>query len=188
MPAAILERLKKWMQGENSVRLIVLAGLAGLVCILLSSFFPEEKEDPAGTGAEPVQTAEPVQSAERYAQGLEARLEEILMQIEGVGKCRVMITVSGSESYSYAQDTQQHAQEDSQELQREHVIIDEGEGDAALVEHIANPEVIGVIIACEGGQNHVVREQIYEAASAVLDVPSNRICVTQRINESEESS
>ncbi len=193
MPARILEQLKKLLHGENAMRMVVLAGMAGLVCILLSSLMSgEEGEESSETKNAVIQAEKQavfqIQSAEAYAAALEERLEEILMQIEGVGNCRVMITVSGSASYSYAQDAQQHMQEDEQEIQREHVILDEKEGDTALVEYIQNPEVTGVIVACEGGQNYVVREQIFEAVSAVLGIPSNRICVTKRINESGEGS
>lgn len=193
MPMIIPERIKKLFHGENAMRALVMVGLAGLLCILLSSLMPDEKEtQSAATKADGVQADESsllsqVQSAEAYAEALEQRLEEMLMQIEGVGSCRVMITVSGSASYSYAQDSQQHIQSDEQEIQREHVILDEEAGDTALVEYIANPEVIGVIVACEGGEQYVVREQIYEAVKAVLDVPSNRICVTKRIHESGEN-
>ncbi|MBQ8688138.1 MAG: hypothetical protein IJ512_06270 [Ruminococcus sp.] len=190
MPIRIPEKLRQLFQGENSMRLVVLAGLAGLVCILLSSFFPDDTDESAKTETVPLQSEETaqVQSAEDYAAALEKRLENILMQIEGVGSCRVMITVSGSASYSYAQDMQQHSEAEQIEIQREHVVLDEENGDAPLVEQIANPEVIGVIVACEGGEKHVVRELIFEAVHAALDVPSSRICVTKRIHESGENS
>lgn len=185
MPALIPEKLRRFFQGENSMRLVVLAGLAGLVCILLSSFFPDNEEKTAqkDNASMPQEEGMQEQSAETYAEELEKRLEAILMQIEGVGSCRVMITVSGSASYTYAQDVQQNTREEQLEIQREHVVLDEDSGDAPLVERIANPEVVGVIVACEGGENHVVRELIFEAVHAALDVPHNRICVTKRIHE-----
>ena len=35
----------------------------------------------------------------------------------------------------------------------------------------------GVVVVCDGGNSSSVREQIYEAVSVVLNVPSNRIFV-----------
>ncbi len=190
MPQALLERLKKLLHGENAVRLVVVVGMAGLICLLLSSMLPKEEESgeipEENASSYAAADADPVQLSDAYAHALECRLAEMLMQMEGVGHCRVMITVSGSASYAYAQNAQHHVESAQQEIQREHVILKEDGDETALVEHVQNPDVIGVIIACEGGQDYVVREQIIKAASAVLDIPTNRICVTQKINESEE--
>ncbi len=180
------EKVKKLFKGDKGTRTLVLLGLAGLVCILLSSWLPDkdnkaEAEEIKENGA--LSAAE----ADAYAASLEERLEGMLMKIDGVGNCSVMITVSGSVSYSYAKDSQQHVDAESQEISREHVILDEDAGDAALIEYAENPEVTGIIVACEGGDHNVVREQIYDAVGAVLDVPSNRICVTKLIEESGEN-
>ncbi len=184
MQQAVIEKLKVFIKSEKGSRIIVFMGLAGLLCILLSSWLaPDGEEKPA---AETERSVSEHQDAEQYVDTLERRLEDMLMKTEGVGRCRVMITVSGSPSYSYAQDAEQYADEDSQEIKRRHVILDEETGDGALVEYTENPEVVGVIIACEGGGNNVVREQIYKAAGAVLDISSDRICVTKLIEESEE--
>lgn len=178
------EKLKCLMKGENSVRLIVIGGLAGLAFILMSSWFPDKDE-----GAEKLSEISPEQTGEseeavRYAEMLEERLENMLSKIDGVGSCSVMITVSGGVSYSYAQNAEQQIGENVNEIKKQHVILDEGSGDSPLVECVQNPEIIGVIIACEGGEQNVVRECIISAVGAVLDVPSNRICVTKKISES----
>ena len=84
MPMIIPERIKKLFHGENAMRALVMVGLAGLLCILLSSLMPDEKEtQSAATKADAVQADESsllsqVQSAEAYAEALEQRLEEIL--------------------------------------------------------------------------------------------------------------
>lgn len=184
MQKAAIDKLKAYIRSEKGSRIIVLLGLAGLLCILLSGFIgSDEKEEKPLTSAN---TASEQQDTDAYVTLLEKRLAEMLMKTEGVGRCSVMITVSGSQSLSYAQDAEQYADEDSQEIKRQHVILDEESGDAPLVEYTENPEVIGVIIACEGGGNNVVREQIYHAAGAVLDISSDRICVTKLTEESEE--
>ncbi len=186
MLTAYTEKVKRLFKGDKGTRTLVLLGLAGLVCILLSSWLPD-KEDKAEAEEMQDKGSVSAEEADAYAASLEDRLENMLMKIDGVGKCSVMITVSGSVSYSYAKDSQQHVDAESQEISREHVILDEDSGDAALIEYAENPEVTGIIVACEGGDHNVVREQIYDAVGAVLDVPSNRICVTKLIKESGEN-
>ncbi len=178
------EKLKGSMNNEKSVRLIVLGGVAGLICILLSSWIPDSEKKTDESMMQATDNSGLPEESQRYAGILEERLEEMLSQIDGVGSCRVMITVSGSVSYSYAQNAEQQFSENSREVKSQHVILDEKTGDSALIECAKNPEVIGVIIACEGGEHNVVREEIISAVGAVLDIPSNRICVTKKISES----
>lgn len=180
----ISDKLKKIFKGENSVRLIVIAGLAGLGIILMSSWFPEkehETKDPSEISSEKACNND---DSSAYAEKMENRLENMLSQIDGVGQCSVMITVSGGAIYSYAQNAQQEIGENVNELKREHVILDKDNGDSPLVESVRNPEIVGVIIACEGGEHNVVRECVVSAVGAALGIPSNRICVTKKNSES----
>ena len=187
MLTAYTEKVKKLFKGDKGTRTLVLLGLAGLVCILLSSWLPDKEDKAVSSEGKQEKGAVSAEEADAYTASLEERLENMLMKIDGVGNCSVMITVSGSVSYSYAKDSQQHVDAESQEISREHVILDEDAGDAALIEYAENPEVTGIIVACEGGDHNVVREQVYDAVGAVLDVPSNRICVTKLIKESGEN-
>ena len=187
MPAAIIDRLKGIMRSEKGIKLIVSLGLAGLLCILFSGFIDTDEHKDERTSAQNSTSIHQLECDE-YAEELEERLADMLMKTEGVGKCRVMITVSGSLAFSYAQDSEQYADVESHEIKQEHVILKEDTGDEPLVEYTENPEVVGVIIACEGGGNNVVREQVYRAAGAVLDISLDRICVTKLIDESEEQT
>ncbi|MGN0630483.1 MAG: hypothetical protein ACI4JN_04060 [Ruminococcus sp.] len=179
------EKLKNLMKGENSVRLVVIAGLAGLAFILMSSWFPDDKGEESQKLSEITSdnTSETDQTV-RYTEILEERLEKMLSEIDGVGSCSVMITVSGGVSYSYAQNAEQQIGENVNEIKKQFVVLDKDSGDSPLLESVRNPEIIGVIIACEGGEHNVVRECVISAAGAVLGIPSNRICVTKKISES----
>lgn len=185
----VFEKLKGFMGSEKSVQLLVLGGLAGLVCILFSSWFSGKSENDDQSDKPINAVIEETDSTEdslKYAELLENRLESMLSKIDGVGDCSVMLTVSGSVSYSYAQNEEKQSGENLQEIKRQHVILDEKSGDSALIECTKNPAVVGVIIACEGGEHNVVREEIISAVGAVLDIPSNRICITKKISESED--
>lgn len=180
----ISEKLKVIFKGENSVRIIVFAGLAGLCIILLSSWFPEKEEKAETPSSQSSETVCDPEGYSEYTEKLEKRLQNMLSRIDGVGSCSVMITVSGGVSYSYAQNAQQEIGKNVNEIKKEHVVLDKDNGDYPLVESVRNPEIVGVIIACEGGEHNVVRECIISAVGAVLGIPSNRICVTKIISES----
>ncbi len=180
----VFEKLKGIMNSEKSVKLIVFGGVVGLTCILLSSWISDNEEQTEELSAQASDETYMTEESQRYAEKLEKRLEEMLSQIEGVGSCSIMVTVAGSVSYSYAQNAEQQLSENSREIKNQHVILDEKTGDSALIECANNPEVVGVIIACEGGEHNVVREEIVNAVGAVLNIPSNRICITKKISES----
>ena len=50
----------------------------------------------------------------------------------------------------------------------------------ALAQTVCTPRVCGVAVVCEGGGDVRVAARITELVGALLDVPSNRICVEQR--------
>jgi len=84
-----------------------------------------------------------------------------------------MVTLETGEEAIYALDTQ------SGDLQSQntHVLLDDG---SALTETVCQPQVRGVAVLCEGGGDARVAARITEIVGALLDLPSNRICVEQR--------
>ena len=56
-------------------------------------------------------------------------------------------------------------------------LLDDG---SALAQTVYLPKVCGAAIVCEGGGDVRVAVRITELVSALLDLPSNRICVEQR--------
>ncbi len=173
-------KFRELFSGERKTKAIVLLGMVGLGCIFLSSLIPEKEKSDA---SESETVAEDFGDGTEYAAVLEERLESILSCIEGVGECRVMITVSGSAANTYARDSQEYADSESHEINCEYVLCDNETGDSPLIEYTLNPQINGVIIACEGGEHNVVREMVYNAAEAVLNIPSNRICVVKITEE-----
>ena len=104
---------------------------------------------------------------------MEQQLEELIRQMQGAGKTTVMLTLETGEETIYALDTQS-GQAQSQET---HVLLEDG---TALTETVYQPQIRGVAVLCEGGSDVRVAARITELLSALLDLPSNRICVEQR--------
>lgn len=139
-------------------------GVLALFLLFVSELFPAE------TSAEAVTTG---LTAEEYGADLEAQLEELISQMSGAGKTSVMITLETGEEAIYALDTQSG----ERQSQQTHVLLADG---TALTETVYRPQVRGVAVLCEGGGDVRVAARITELVSALLDLPSNRICVEQR--------
>ena len=54
------------------------------------------------------------------------------------------------------------------------------ENGSALEETIYLPQIRGVAVLCEGGGDVRVAARITQLIGALLDIPSNRICVERR--------
>lgn len=166
------EKISGFFKGRG-VKLIVILGLAGMALILFSDIFS------GGKKTEEKETADniAVESYESYVAEMEKRLENTLEKISGVGKADVMITAAGSGEYVYARDEKTETDSDSISKEEQYVIIG-GSGDKrALVRKVETPEIMGVIVVCEGGDSNVVKEKVYNAVSAAFNIPSQKIFV-----------
>ena len=103
----------------------------------------------------PAATAAP----DSYAETLEEQLTEMICRMEGAGQARVMVTLAGSQLTRYAADTERSA--DTERL--EHVLL----GDAALVEQVEAPQILGVAVVCEGGGDPGVQYAVTELVTAL---------------------
>ena len=158
----LFSRLKDLAQKENRARLAVLLGAAAMLLILLSELFA-----PSG------KTAAAPEDDNIYRQQLEQQLCDLIAQVEGAGKTTVMVTLESGEETIYALDTLSGQTQE----QQTHVLLDDG---TALAQTVCTPRVCGVAVVCEGGGDVRVAARITELVGALLDVPSNRICVEQR--------
>ena len=170
-----MSRLTEWlsaMKGKDGKKLTLIfwLGICGMVLILLSDVFPAEpKEKTMG--------AEPTRQLETYTRQLEQDLQEILTQVAGAGETRVMLTLDSSAETVYASDT--HRVGDREETETQHILLDTQQGESALVEMVWQPEIRGVAVVCEGGDDIRVTSQITQIVSVLLGVSTNRISVAK---------
>jgi stage III sporulation protein AG len=169
-----------WLQSEKGLRLVVLLGVAGMGLILLSGLFGTEKteESTEETQKEELDTV-PSQTTEEYCASLEETLSEMLSQMEGVGTCQVMLTLSGSVETVYAKDMETDSGENKTKSSQTLVLVEEDGGESPLVEKVLSPEISGVLVLCQGASSSAVREKVTKATKAVLGVGYSRICVEE---------
>lgn len=170
--------------GLNKLALILLCGVALLILVLPME---EEKDKNQSAGNKEVLTV----SEETYEELLEKRLTEVLTCVEGVGKTKVMITMKASGEKIVLKETPYTGSETS-EIDSEGgsrnvsewsqsdtaVYIEESDGSKTpYVVQETNPQIEGVIVIAEGGDNIYTVKEIMDAVSALFDVPSHKIKV-----------
>ena len=129
-----------------------------------------EKDEHTEESQSPISEAAPVSRAQE--------LEDILGQIAGVGRVRVLLTESAGAETVYQENEDRTSSEGSQTIRTETVIItDSSREEGGLVCTVTPPVYLGAIIVCQGGDNPAVRLSIVEAVSDVTGLGSDRITV-----------
>lgn len=157
-----------------------LALAAGILLLAAGRFFSEGERTQL-----PEQTAA-ITEESRNDRQTEARMAEILSQIAGAGKVDVMLTYRKTEEQSLAQ---QEMREESRteengrtaetlRTETEIILTEDSKGNTApLILWASAPQVEGVVIVAEGGDDPKVCQALNQAAQALLDVPAHKIAV-----------
>lgn len=150
----------------SKYRYVLLVLLIGLAFMLIPSGESRKNEEP-----------EAVQTVTQKKTDIAEELTNILTQIEGAGKVKVMLTVEAGETTIFHQDEDITGGESSS-IHRETVIItDSNRGQSALIEQVNPPKYLGAVIVCEGAERAAVRLNIIEAVSKVTGLGADRISV-----------
>ena len=165
---------------------ILILGIIGMALIFLSSFWPEPQtktEQTADVAASDVET---------YTQQLEAKVTNLVSQIDGVGNCSVMITLENGVENVYANSeknsndsTDDYNGEGNQKTterkdsEQNIVVVDGSDGKEALMVTQKEPTVKGVVVVCDGADNPVVVQRVTDAVTTALNIKSNRVSVVK---------
>jgi stage III sporulation protein AG len=126
-----------------------------------------------------------------YISELEGRLENILRKVNGIGEVKVMITLKASKEKIPLKDvpyTQEGLNEvDGEGGSRTNNSIRKEESTVLVTNEDGNtepyilqerePEVEGILIIAEGGDNVMVIKDIIEAAEVLFDIPAHKVKV-----------
>ena len=117
---------------------------------------------------------------EAYEKNLEKRLREIVEEIDGVGDVRVMITLEGSATYSYATDVAQDVSEKGNSKKESTVVLSTGTSSTkeAVISGYTLPKVKGAAVVCSKELSATLKGKVIEVVSAALGISSAKISVT----------
>ncbi len=175
---------------KNQLLILLLTGILLLVIVVP---FPEDSQD-AGTEANVSASAGSTGNAGQYEEYLETKTAEALQYVEGVGKVKVMITLKSSGQKIVEKDQQSSSQtteetdsaggtRNSEDISSDKTSVYEQDSDGAQTPYVTkelSPEVEGVIVIAEGGDNAVVARNITEAVQALFGVEAHKIKIMKR--------
>ncbi|MDE6434910.1 MAG: hypothetical protein K2L07_11865 [Lachnospiraceae bacterium] len=179
---------EKW----EKATIIFLLGIFFLLAATPVSGFSNKKERKTDNTKETVLgNTDVVKSSQNnaYIDGLENKLEQTIAGMEGAGEVLVMITCKDTgekildKNQPYESETEK-VKEDGKESERtsihsdqETVLIEQEGGTTPIVVLEKYPEIEGVVVVCEGGDNSALALRIKEAVQALFDIDAHKIVV-----------
>ena len=180
--------VKQLMRSKKGGWILVAAALLGMLLIYLS------------TRSTPAKTSDSDSNSDRYRIELETKLSQIVSRITGEKAPEIFVSLEGSEEVVYADRMDQsddrlensdggdsnRKQEKSDRKQNYILVEDADGGQKALVVTTLSPTVRGVVVVTEAADQPTIREQIFQAVTTALNIPSNKVCVVGVNHEESE--
>lgn len=176
------DTLKKYASLLKNPKILVAAGIIGIVLIALSTFIgPSNKKETEK------QTVGTTVSADEYRERLEEDVADMVESITGSESVTVMITLESGVRYTYADategtsasKTESNSDSSSSETTKQtYITVKNADGgeEALLVTELM-PEVRGVAVICDGGDDETVAEKVRNAVTAALNITSKRVYI-----------
>lgn len=156
------ERVTSFLRQYKYVVLVV---AIGLVLMSLPARGEGEQQPPANV---PVPVSPDIQT----------QLEEILSQIQGVGKVRVLVTQDSGELTLYQADEDASGTLDNSSSRSQTVLVTGSDREEeGLIRQVIPPKYRGAMIVCQGGDQPAVRLAVVEAVEDVTGLSSDKITV-----------
>lgn len=187
----ILEQWKDNLSRKNQLLLIFLVGI-----LLLVVAFPVSKKDSkAEKTIQETSSARNVQTnLENYEEYLEKRLANALESVDGVGRTEIVITLKSSGQKIVEKDQSINNQSDSntneagiinssETKSSDGTSIYERQSDGTEIPYVSKeltPEIAGVLVVADGGDNAVVVKNITDAIRALFGVEAHKIKIMKR--------
>lgn len=180
----ILDRVKTL--DREQVLILLLAGV-----LLLIIAIPTEKQEHTSAGQVQTEAAADTSEGTRdRARELEEQLQQLLSQVEGVGKAEVMLTFKSDGRRIVEKDLEESSEssqrqddsgsdESSQSSSSESTVFrkDSDGSEAPYVTESLEPEISGVLVIAQGAQDAAVVKEITDAVMALFGVEAHKIKV-----------
>jgi stage III sporulation protein AG len=177
---------------NKSLNFLISIGLMGLLMLSFAKITSQEKSlDSTGVSSiESIDNSGIDTDPQLFQSEMEKRLEQILSQIEGAGRVKVMVTLESEgyvePAYNSIDNKRVTEENDSEggvrsitEIQanKQVVLLNKGGKEEPLLVKKIEPTVKGVLIVAEGGNSSQIVDRITKATSTLLGVPLYKIKV-----------
>ena len=169
MDSKLLPLANKIKSLKHKERYIVIACVLGVALILLSELVPSVS----------TKKADDSMDYQEYIVSLEEKTQDIISSIDGVGKCKVMITLCETDESFYASNIEENTDSGHISKKNEYVFYEDNNNDSPVLIKQAFPKVMGVAVVCQGGDNAFVKERVISAVSSLFGISSAKISVSK---------
>lgn len=166
----IKEKIEEYFKDDKKVKVFIIIGIIAVLLIVLSESIPEKQD---------IKNDKDANLMNSYMSSVESNTQELISSINGVGRCKVMITFKNSPENVYAENIDEDNSESSNSLKNEYVLYDGQEGESPVLVKQYYPEIMGVAIVCDGAEVTVVRESVINAVSSLFNIPVTKISVSK---------
>lgn len=169
MDSKLLPLANKIKSLKHKERYIVIACVLGVALILLSELVPSGSTKKTDDGMD----------YQEYIVSLEEKTQDIISSIDGVGKCKVMITLCETDESFYASNIEENTDSGHISKKNEYVFYEDNNNDSPVLIKQTFPKVMGVAVVCQGGDNAFVKERVISAVSSLFGISSAKISVSK---------
>ena len=170
-----LRRLRTWL---------VLGIAAAAILLIVTTFFSSPSTPtttPPASSGQPSGTNAPGQDIIRYEQVLAASVQDALATVKGAGQVHVTLSLRGGPGFLYAfnqttrRQTTGSGQSQSVDTTSQTTLATAGSAQTPVLTQETAPRVSGALIVASGATDPMVREELSQAAQALLDLPAYAI-------------
>ena len=148
------------LKNENKIHYLFIGLIAVILVVALCINFTENKSKITQSDV-----------IIEYVENLEAKLENTLSKIDGVGKVSVVITVESGMETVLATKIIKTETSHGIEIEETPIIVN---GKTVVIQE-NYPEIVGVLIVANGANNIMVTNKIQKAVISLLDIELNQI-------------
>lgn len=190
---AWLKRIKEHSNISKKSQLLLIL-LTGLLLVVIA--IPTKKTQTVQDEDEMVNAKMAVASTDitEYSEYLEGKIAGALEHVSGVGKTEIILTFSSNGQKIVEKDQQSDSQKtleadsaggtrNSEDRSSERTSVYIQEADGSQTPYISEellPEIQGVVVIAEGGDNAVVVKNITEAIQALFGLEAHKIKIMKR--------
>lgn len=194
----IFEEKGELIQKIGLLRIVIII-LAGIVLVVASVADKKEKynidssvgnTDKTGSFSKTLSESAALDAMAEYAAREERKLEEILGEVEGIGKVKVMITLASSEERMTLQNTDNtenstdendmsggSRRKQEYSSKSESVIVSSDGSEQPYVVQVNSPKIEGVAIVAQGAGTGKKDSEIIDAVVALFSIEPHKIKV-----------
>lgn len=187
----IKSKLSNALKDDKIKKLIIVLCIVGIGLIFISTFIggrsgSESKSKKAS------QNKDSYTDLSEYKDSIQDELSKIISKIDGVGKAEVFLTLDNSSENVYAVNQKQStggadSENANESIDTEFFSLRNSDGsEEGMLLKIIEPDVRGVLIVCDGGDNSVIQERVLDAVTKSLNISSARVCITKLSQQTEE--